>query len=106
MTLSLALAPVFFFFFFASLFSPPLVPSSDSPGFPLFSSPPPPFLLLLSLSVNENVLTRKKDLLGVAHFISTAEVRKRGEKKIKIRHPATGPSKKSYSCAGECLMRQ
>lgn len=52
--------------------APPSHPSLHPP------SPSP----LPSLSVNENVLTRKKDLLGPAQFIRKAEVcRKKKEKK-------------------------
>lgn len=91
-----------------ALFSPPNLlplyphhplPSATPPSALLFFLFPSP-LLSLSLSVNENVLTRKKDLLGIAQFIRKAEVWKREREKKE----AAGPSKKSYSC--ECLMRQ
>lgn len=72
--------PVFFTSFFFSIPPPPRLqhphPPARSPlslpGTLLFSSPP--LFLSLSLSVNENVLTRKKDLLGIAQFIRKAEV--------------------------------
>lgn len=62
---------------FVSVFITPVDFTSTTVFFlPCFSHllplPCPPFPL--SLSVNENVLTRKKDLLGVAQFIRKAEV--------------------------------
>lgn len=77
-------------FSFALFSLPNLLPLY--PHHPLPSAKPPPLrsllfflfpspLLSLSLSVNENVLTRKKDLLGIAQFIRKAEVWKKKKKR-------------------------
>lgn len=79
-----AIDSVFFLHCFFHLLPLSLSPPA-SPHLPPLLFPFP--LLSLSLSVNENVLTRKKDLLGIAQFIRKAEVWKKKRRRALQRSP-------------------